>query len=62
MNESSGNGAYKTQNKNTKQCKLKHESMLGLQVVRAHETYYPHVFLKECKFIKKEKNVIKYIL
>ena len=40
MDESSGNGAFKSQNKNTKKCKLKLEFMLGLPPVRDTVPYH----------------------
>ena len=44
MDESSGNGASKTQNINTIICKLKLESMLRLPAIRACHTIPNHKF------------------
>ena len=30
-------------------------------VLKKDEHYYPQVFLKECKYIEKEKKLIRYI-
>ena len=36
-------------------------SSINWFVLKKEESYYPQVFLKECKYIEKEKQMIKHI-